>query len=76
MEFPPKKPVLRVSSRLGYPGGERHAEVGSMDSMPNTAAAEHLRGRILHTLLIQDNDIAAIEIDGVRSTQAGHWRGG
>ena len=28
--------------------------------------------RILHTLLVQNNDVTAIQVDGVRSTQAGH----
>jgi hypothetical protein len=27
-----------------------------------------------HTLLIQDNDIATVKVDSVRSAQAGHWR--
>jgi hypothetical protein len=26
----------------------------------------------VHTLLVQNNDIAAIQVDGVSSTQAGH----
>ena len=73
VEFPPKKPILAVSSTSAVSGWQGHAEEGLMYSIPNNATPGCLCKRIQHTLLVQDNDIAAVKVDGVRSTQAGHW---
>lgn len=51
-----------------------HAEDGLQDSMHDNAALKCFLRSKRHTLLIQDNDIATVKVDSVRSAQAGHWR--
>jgi hypothetical protein len=60
------------SGKGSVDAGRRFGGITTKETWALSADWQTSKLQNLHTLLVQDNDIAPVQVDGVRSTQAGH----